>query len=507
MEKIVEVENLILSFHGPAGKVEAVKGVSLWAATGEILALVGESGCGKTALCRSILMLHSSHAEIEGGKILLCGREVTQCTEKELTDIRGRDAAVVFQDPSASLNPVYSIGSQIMEPMIFHERISKKEAWKRAEELLRQVGIDDPEKRMSQYPHQFSGGMRQRVAIAIALACNPKLVIADEPTTALDRQTQEVVMGLLQKICKEQNKALIFVTHDLRLVQHVADRIAVMKDGRVVETGSTEEVFSNPSHDYTKKLLHFAKYGQPGSHFHGKADQQKNAENDKAQAEAPLLSVKSLTKTYSLGRDRVNAVLKDFCLDIYQGEILGLVGKSGCGKSTLARCLMGIHAADWGEILWKRPCRKQMIFQDSASALNPRMTLGRIIAEPMVISRSYGSKDQLMDRVFEMMDTVELPRQLAERHPYDVSGGQRQRAAIARALITDPDFIIADEPVSSLDVTVQAQIIHLLKRIRDQRELTILLISHDLPMVEHVSDRIICLTGKDESHQGQSFVY
>ena len=211
MEKIVEVENLILSFHGPAGKVEAVKGVSLSAATGEILALVGESGCGKTALCRSILMLHSSHAEIEGGKILLCGREVTQCTEKELTDIRGRDAAVVFQDPSASLNPVYSIGSQIMEPMIFHERISKIEAWKRGEELLRQVGIDDPEKRMSQYPHQFSGGMRQRVAIAIALACNPKLVIADEPTTALDRQTQEVVMGLLQKICKEQNLSLIHI--------------------------------------------------------------------------------------------------------------------------------------------------------------------------------------------------------------------------------------------------------------------------------------------------------
>lgn len=489
MNNVLEIENLILSFRSPAGKVEAVRDVSLSVKPGEILTLVGESGCGKTALCRSILMLHNAHAEIEGGRILLCGRDMTRLSEAELTAARGRDAAMIFQDPLSSLNPVYAIGRQIMEPMLFHEKAGRKEARQRAEELLRLVGIDNPEKRMAQYPHQLSGGMRQRAAVAIALACNPKLIIADEPTTALDEQTREMVMSLLRRICRQQNKALLFVTHDLRLAEHTTDRIAVMKDGKIVETGRAEDIFRAPSHAYTKKLLRFAGYGLPGSHFHGKRGQEEDERGEGKRQR--LLSVRNLSKSYSFGRGRVNRVLKGVNLDIYKGEILGLVGKSGCGKSTLAQCIMGIQPADSGELLWTSPCKKQMIFQDSASAFNPRMTIEQIIAEPLVVAKGKETKEELKGLVFAMMDAAELPRELASRHPDDVSGGQRQRAAIARALITNPGFIIADEPVSSLDVSTQATMIHLLKRIRDERNLTILLISHDLPMVEHISDRII----------------
>lgn len=524
MEPVVKIENLRLSFHGFLGKVEAVKGVSLQVFPGETLALVGESGCGKTALCRSIMMLHADHAEIEEGRIRLCGRDVCSLSEKELEAVRGRDAAMVFQDPMASLNPVFSIGRQIMEPILIHEKVSSQQAKDRALALLSAVGIGDAESRFHQYPHHFSGGMRQRVAIAIALACSPALLIADEPTTALDGENQAQVMTLLRGICKEENRAVLFVTHDLGLAETMADRIAVMKDGVIVESGRTEEVFENPQHEYTKRLLRYARYGKSGSHFHGKAGAgREGAERDGAAQGNPdfsttfenlsipvasgtcenpeipavpaMVTVSGLSKLFSIGKKQINKVLQDFSLTIEKGEIVGIVGPSGCGKSTLARCLAGIYKPDAGQIDFAEGCRRQMIFQDSASALNPRLTLAQSIAEPLVLQRKKErkplSREEKARRVADVMEQVELSADLAERYPYDVSGGQRQRAAIARALITDPDFIIADEPISSLDVTIQAEIIHLLKAIHDERNLTMLLISHDLPMVEHVSDRIV----------------
>lgn len=480
MEEILMIENLRLTFHGTKGRVEAVKGISLSIRPGETVALVGESGSGKTALCRSIMMLHNQHAVIEEGKIMLCGRDVTKLSEDELEQVRGRDAAMVFQDPMSSLNPVFSIGSQLMEPIMLHQKTGKKEARRRALELLDVVGIEGGDERLDQYPHHFSGGMRQRAAIAIALACQPKLLIADEPTTALDMVCRDHVMGLLKRLCQDQHRATLFVTHDLALAEEIADRIIMMKDGQFVSS----------SHPYAQKLLSYAKYGKDESHFHGKI-------KTPSASGQPLVSINGLSKAFSIGRKRVKWALKDVELTINKGEILGIVGRSGCGKSTLARCLMGLYTPTTGEIMYHEPCQKQLIFQDSASAFNPRMTIFDIIAEPLVIKKSCGSRAELREKVFTIMDQVELDRELADRHPYDVSGGQRQRAAIARALIMEPDFLIADEPITSLDVPVQAQIVHLLKKLRDQRNLTMVFIAHDLPMVEHISDRIIEIHQED----------
>lgn len=525
MKPLLEIDNFKLAFHGPDGRVPAVRGVSLSICPGESVALVGESGCGKTSLCRAILGLHSQHAEVESGKISLCGHDITSLTEKEMQKVRGRDAAMVFQDPMSSLNPVVLVGGQIVETIRLHEKVSRQEAWKRAVELLRQVGIPEPEVRAKQYPHHFSGGMRQRVAIAIALACSPKLLIADEPTTSLDVTTQNQIMELLQNLVRgdmtapmnpvqtpgnpagaPNQRAMLFITHDLGLAEKLADRIMVMKDGVIVEAGPMAEIFANPQHEYTKKLLGFAAYGKGTSHYHGRITEAAGHHSRTAQCDGkPLVSVQNLTKCFSLDRNqsgwarraesRTQTVLGNFSMNIYKGEIVGIVGDSGCGKSTLARCMMGIYQPECGTVTYAEGCRTQMIFQDSVSAFNPRMTLGQIIAEPLTIAalrqRKKPDREILRGKVRDVMEAVGLEWELANRHPYDVSGGQRQRAAIARALITDPDFLIADEPISSLDVSIQSQIIHLLKKLHEERQLTMMLIAHDLPMVQHVSDRII----------------
>ena len=486
MNELLRVENFRLAFHGPNGRVPAVRGVDLTIRRGETVAIVGESGSGKTALCRCILMLHAAHAKIESGRILLCGKEVTAMDEAALNQVRGTDAAIVFQDPMSSLNPVFSIGTQIMDPLRFHQGMSKGEAHVRALELLTQVGIDHPELRMKQYPHHLSGGQRQRVAIAIALACDPALLIADEPTAALDADTQSKIMELLGAICRRRDRGVLFITHDLGLARDLADRILVMKEGQIVEEGTAESVFRAPQHSYTQALLRYATYGKSSSHYHGHVRE----EADPFAEQPVLVRVDNLTKNFHLSKTHSRAVLRDFSLNIRKGEIVGLVGPSGCGKSTLARCMMGIHTPTAGSIWYAPGCNNSMIFQDSASAFDPRMTIEEIIAEPLVIAGGYPRQERHR-RVLEVMKQVELPASLMDRHPYDVSGGERQRAAIARALITDPDFLIADEPISSLDVSIQAQIIHLLKQLREERDLTILLIAHDLPMVLHISDRVL----------------
>lgn len=502
MKRILDIENFRLSFYGPHGRVPAVRGVNLYVNAGETVALVGESGCGKTALCRAILGLHSSHAKVEGGSINLSGLKVTEMNDKQLEAVRGKEAAMVFQDPMTSLNPTFSIGSQIRDAILLHENISKTEAKAKAVRLLEMVEIPQAELRYKQYPHHFSGGMRQRAAIAIALACNPTLIIADEPTTALDIRTQNEIMGLLKKLCREQGKAMLFITHDLGLAENMADRTAVMKDGLIIEQGITGEIFRNPKEEYTKKLLGYVAYGKGTSHYHGNYKGQAVDENagtntdaDAVPVPASAILIENLRKSFSLGKKTFRPVLKDFNLTIMSGEIVGLVGPSGSGKSTLARCIMGIYEPEGGRVTVADGMKIQMIFQDSAASFNPRMRIWEIIAEPADIeARRQGhriKKAELRCLAETAAEACGLEKELMERYPYDVSGGQRQRAAIARALITNPDIIIADEPISSLDVPVQSQIVHLLKKLHDERNLTMLIISHDVPMVEHISDRIV----------------
>ena len=420
--------------------------------------------------------------------------------------------------------------------------------------LLAKLGFDEPARRARQYPHEFSGGMLQRAAIALAMIAKPRLLIADEPTTALDIETQQEIMALLRESCARQDCSMLFVTHDLGLAEQIADRIVVMKDGRIVEEGQSEQIFRDPQHAYTKKLLGYAAYGKGSSHYHGRiraAEQEKITQKETKQtakeADDALLSIRGLSKSFPVDKHTRKQVLHDVSLAIHRGEIVGLIGPSGVGKSTLARCIMGICAPDSGEVIIREGVRIQMIFQDSVAAFNPHRTIAEIIAEPLVLqarrqrrtvvrrcfakaagcdvadkhaaekhaagaahtdsadsadsadvqrcTRAVGkmSKAVLREKVLAVMRQAEIEPELADRYPYDVSGGQRQRAAIARALITEPDLIICDEPISSLDVSLQAGIIHLLKKLQEERGLSLLLISHDLPMVEHISDRIVKL--------------
>lgn len=513
IDELLSIEDFKMCFNGKQGAVHAVKGVSLSVNPGEIVALVGESGSGKTALCFSILMLHAEQARYLSGKIKLRGRDVMGMTEEELRAVRGTLASIVFQDPLNSLDPVRTIGEQIITPMVIHHsrheyskswRISKSDRnWyeNRAISLLNDMGMDDAESYLKCYPHQLSGGQRQRVAIAIALACDPMLIIADEPTTALDPANQVQIIDLLKKLAAEKGKGILFVTHDLSLARGLASKVAVMKDGLIVERGNTREIFENPETDYTKALVRYSRYGKKGSHHHGYIYEEKEAANT-------LIKVNNITMAYAQNKNRTKKVLDDFSLEVFSGEILGLVGESGCGKSTLAKIIMGILKPISGSVVFgncqedavngyanqknmgQKNINIQMIFQDSASAFNSRMTIEEIIAEPLVIAKKY-SKEERHKKVLMVMEQVHLSKELLKRHPYDVSGGQHQRAAIARALITDPDFIIADEPLSSLDVPTQAEIVHLLRELHDSRQLTMILISHDIPMVEHVCDRIV----------------
>lgn len=533
---MLTINDLIVAFETETGELTAVKGVSLSLEPGETLALVGESGCGKTVLCKSMLKILCERGNIKQGEILLEGKDLVPLQEKEMIPYRGSEIAMVFQDPMTSLDPTMPVGRQIAEVIEQVDGADRKaireEARQQAIELMRLVEIDNPELRYDQMPHHFSGGMRQRIAIAIALAGRPKLLLADEPTTALDQETQAQILALLKKI----DTTTIFITHDLSLVEDIADRVAIMQAGEIVETGPVSEIFEHPQHPYTKKLLGYLDYGKGRGHNH------KHEETVRGKH---LVEIKNIKKYFPLGRKKVHKALDGFSMNIHRGEILGIVGPSGCGKSTLARCIMGMEKLTGGEIIFhnaettvthigtatgSEACSlqpsfrtkdnwKQMIFQDSDSAFNPRMTIGEIIAEPMIIAQKHqkpkglfqrkaiGSKPfeestcqfcnawhekmSMRDRVIDLMRQVELDPALIDRHPYEVSGGQRQRAAIARAISVNPDLIIADEPISSLDVSTQAQIVHLFRKLQEERNLTILFIAHDLPMVNHISDRII----------------
>lgn len=507
---LLSVKNLTVHFHTRNGIVKAVDDVSFDVDHGETLAIVGESGSGKSVALYSLLdLIPRPPGKIESGRALFEGTDLINRKEKELQKIRGNDIAIIFQDPMTSLNPYLTVGEQLMEPIIYHQRKSRKKAKIAAIKMLSEVGIKEPKIKIDSYPHEFSGGMQQRVMIAMALIVKPKLLICDEPTTALDVTTQAQIIKLIQEIQIKYKIAVIFISHDLGIVAGIANNIAVMKEGKIVEKGTTEDIFYRPKNDYTKSLLSSVPSGQKIT---------KSFVNEDI-----LLRVKGLVKYYSSGNKRINwplynknkeqkfiKAVDDVSFEIKRGEILGVVGESGSGKSTLGRSILQLTTLNSGDVYFnntnlmllssskKTEIRKrmQMVFQDPYSSLNPRMTVFDTLAEPLLY-HSISKGNKILDDVYALMDDVGLPRSASKKYPHEFSGGQRQRIAIGRAIATKPDFVVADEPVSALDVTVQAQILELMLSLVEKHNLTMMFISHDLSVVRYIADRIAVM------HQGK----
>ena len=510
IEEILAVKHLSVEFQTPDGKKQVVKDVSLSLRQGEVLALVGESGCGKTVLCRSILKLLPKSASVTGEAVQYKDQNLIRYNEKEMQQIRGQGIAMVFQDPQGTLNPTMTVGSQIEEAILLHENAlkqkkrekdfeknKKKSAKERAIELMELVGIKDAEQRYDLYPYHFSGGMRQRCVLAIALASNPKLLIADEPTTALDVTIQAEILKLLKKLQKELNLSILFITHDLGVVAQIANRVAVMQNGNIVEFEEAKQLFTAPKHSYTKKLLHDHPY-----YMHRNASELIS----ESELHEKLVEISHLSYAYPLDRKRVFQAVKDVSFEIRRDEIFGLVGESGSGKSTVGKCLMGILSPeaetlsyDGINLLDKKAKKKnarrlqkerQMIFQDSTSSLNQKMKVEKILAEPLEIHKVFSDKKEQHDFLCEMMEEVELEKEQLQMWPSELSGGQRQRVAIARAFAMKPKLLIADEPIASLDVTTQAQMVKLFRHLQREHDCAILFIAHDLSMVRLLCDRV-----------------
>ena len=510
IEEILTVKHLSVEFQTSDGKKQVVKDVSLSLRQGEVLALVGESGCGKTVLCRSMLKLLPKNASVTGEAIQYKDQNLIGYNEKEMQQIRGQGIAMVFQDPQSTLNPTMTVGSQIEEAILLHEKAlkqkkrekdfekNKKESAKeQAIALMKLVGIKDAEQRFDLYPYHFSGGMRQRCVLAVALASNPKLLIADEPTTALDVTIQAEILELLKRLQKELHLSILFVTHDLGVVAQIADRVAVMKDGEIVELEEAKQLFTSPKHFYTKKLLHDHPY------YMQRKEQELKSE---LRLHEKLVEISHLSYSYPLDRKRVFQAVKDVSFEIRRDEIFGLVGESGSGKSTVGKCLMGIlspkaemFSYDGINLLDKKAKKKnarrlqkerQMIFQDSTSSLNQKMKVERILAEPLEIHKVFSDKKEQHKFLCEMMKEVELEEEQLQVRPPELSGGQRQRVAIARAFAMKPKLLIADEPIASLDVTTQAQMVKLFRHLQREHDCAILFIAHDLSMVRLLCDRV-----------------
>jgi peptide/nickel transport system ATP-binding protein len=500
LEPILKVNNLRVSFMSRDEEFEAVRGVSFEVSKGETLGIVGESGSGKSVTARSIMrLLPSPPSFMKEGEILFLGENLVDKTEKEMESIRGHDIGMIFQDPMTSLNPTIRIGKQIAESLLKHQKLSKKEAKTQAIELLKLVGIRNSETRYNQYPHEFSGGMRQRVMIAIALACRPTLLIADEPTTALDVTIQAQILNLMKHMQERFGTSIILITHDLGVVAGMCDRVAVMKDGEIVESGTTEEIFENPKHPYTLKLLHALP----------RLNEKKKPKRAPlilpgTDSSKPLLDVRSLKQYFDLGKGNVLKAVDNISFHIKPGETLGLVGESGSGKSTTGRAVLRLNEPTGGEVLYQgipvnrlsqgemKVMRRhmQMIFQDPYASLNPRFKVLDIIGQALDIHKLADSKDARKKRVEELLDMVGLEPSHALRYPHEFSGGQRQRIGIARALAVEPKFIVCDEPLSALDVSIQSQVVTLLEDLQHRLGLTYLFIAHDLSMVKHISDRV-----------------
>lgn len=487
---LLKVDHLSVSFVTRNGTNQAVDDVSFAVEPRQITAIIGESGSGKSVSCYAMLgLVPSPPGRIDGGSAVFQGQDLLSLSESELRAIRGRDIAMIFQDPMTCLNPFMRIGDQLIEPLTLHRGLDKKSAQARATELLDEVGIRDPQGAMRAFPHEFSGGMRQRVMIAMALINEPKLLIADEPTTALDVTIQAQILKLIADLQQKRDIGVLLISHDLAVVSDIADQIVVMEQGKVVEQGSPQAIFDNAQHPYTQKLLAAIPSGQRI------AD---------AVAADPLIRIHQLKTwfTSNEGAAPVKAV-DDVSLEIHRGEVLGLVGESGSGKSTLGRSLLRLVPLTGGQIdfdgttlsalqgktLKQFRHRMQMIFQDPYASLNPRMTVYDTLAEPLLL-HNLVSKGGLDQAIRELMDNVGLAQAFVRKYPHEFSGGQRQRIAIGRALATRPEFIVADEPVSALDVTIQAQILDLLAELTKEYGLTMLFISHDLAVIRQIADRI-----------------
>jgi peptide/nickel transport system ATP-binding protein len=575
---LLSVEDLHVHFVTSRGVVRAVEGVSWRVYPGEMVALVGESGCGKSVSALAVMRLLAKPAgRVTRGRVLFEGRDLLALSEDEMRELRGRDISMIFQEPMTSLNPVLTIGLQITEPLIIHKGMREEQARERAIELLRMVGISDAPRRLAQYPHQFSGGMRQRVMIAIGLACNPKLIIADEPTTALDVTIQAQILHLMKELSRELHVAMVVITHNLGIVARYADRVNVMYAARLAEQGTATTVFAKPLHPYTVGLLrsvprldkprsarletieglppsllapppgcrfaprcpakeprcveklpeleeierghHSACIRAPELAQHGPraiglvSAEATQAALPKVLPAKPLLEVQGLKTWFDVRRGVLaggHATLRavdDVSFQIRAGETLGLVGESGCGKTTVGRTLLRLERETAGRIVYdgidvtnasaeelKRYRRSiQVIFQDPYSSLNPRMTVGQIIAEPTLVHGLVPNRTAAEKRVRDLLAQVGLFDYMAERYPHELSGGQRQRVGIARALALEPKFIVCDEPVSALDVSIQAQIINLLEALQKNLGLTFLFIAHDLAVVRHISDRVVVM--------------
>ncbi len=515
---IASFENLRVEFDTKDGKVVAVEDVSFEIKPKQTVCLVGESGSGKSVSSLSMMRLvEFGGGKLSGGKILFTnseGREInlSNSNQKQMRNIRGNEIGMIFQEPMTALNPVFTIERQLTEGLIVHKKISKRKAKMEALELLRLVRIPEPEMRMQQYPHELSGGMRQRVVIAMALACEPRLLIADEPTTALDVTIQAEILALINRLKVETNAAILFITHDMAVVAQMADRVVVMHSGKKMEEGTVHEIFNNPQHEYTKSLLAAVpKLGEMASRKYPEPMRLVGQKKTKALkpivgTNEPLLKVSNLVTRYPVKGGmlrrtvaRVHAV-EDVSFTIMKGKTLSLVGESGCGKSTVGRSLIRLVEPTSGDVnldgqnilsLNSKDMREarsniQMVFQDPFASLNPTLTLFDQVAEPL---RNFGTNNpgELRVKIGDLFDRVKLPRSFIRRYPHELSGGQRQRIAIARALALNPSLIVADEPVSALDVSVQAQVLNLMMELQVELGLSYLFISHDMAVVERVS--------------------
>ena len=560
---LLEFKNLVTEFHTEGKVVTAVNNISFTLNKGETIGIVGESGSGKSVTSLSAMRLvPSPPGKIAGGEILFHKKDgetvdFLQISEKEMRQYRGNEIAMIFQEPMTSLNPVFTCGDQVMEAIMLHQSISKSEAKDLTIKLFEEVQLPDPERIFNTYPHQISGGQKQRVMIAMAMCCQPSVLVADEPTTALDVTVQKTILELMQKLQKEHDMGILFITHDLGVIAELADKVVVMYKGNIVEQGSVWDIFNNPQHPYTKGLLacrppldkrytflptvgDFMQTNEKGENIANDISVEdftkdlvvSKAERDKQQkalfTQEPLLQIKNL-KTYFPIRngffggitDYVKAV-DDISFDVYPGETLGLVGESGCGKTTTGRTILRLNEPTAGQMIYKgkdiaafneqelREFRKevQIIFQDPYSSLNPRMTIGNAIMEPMQVHGILANDQERKKRVEELLEKVSLGAEHFNRYPHEFSGGQRQRIGIARALAVNPKFIICDESVSALDVSVQAQVLNLLNDLKQEFGLTYIFISHDLSVVKYMSDRMVVMqNGKIEEMGDADQIY
>ena len=561
-KKLLEFKNLCTDFHTEGTIVKAVNDVSFVLNQGETIGIVGESGSGKSVTSLSAMrLIPSPPGIISGGEIIFhkdgASVDLLKLSEDEMRTYRGNDIAMIFQEPMTSLNPVFTCGDQVMEAITLHQNLTVDEAKKLTIKLFEKVQLPEPERIFSTYPHQISGGQKQRVMIAMAMSCEPSILIADEPTTALDVTVQKTILKLMQKLQKEQNMGIMFITHDLGVIAELADKVVVMYKGKIVEQGNVWDIFTNPKHPYTKGLLacrppldkrykflptvsDFMQTDSEGKIIDNNVSvsdftkdlvvstKQRKLKHDEIYSQDPILKISDL-KTYFPVRNGffggITSYVKavdNISFDVYKGETLGLVGESGCGKTTCGRTILRLEEPTSGKIVYKgkdvstmnseelRLFRKevQIIFQDPYSSLNPRMTIGNAIMEPMQVHNILKDDNERKKRVEELLSKVSLDPTHFYRYPHEFSGGQRQRIGIARALAVNPKFIICDESVSALDVSVQAQVLNLLNDLKDEFGLTYIFISHDLSVVKYMSDRMVVMqSGKIEEMGDSDKIY